>query len=290
MKKITFIITFLMLMSMTDSLAENREVKEKVVTTKFSFVSGSAKIADHYLNDQEHAGEVLGLSMEFGSFYKKSKNISWDFDMTYIMSPYSSLAQEISISNPSKTSFYALHNVRAEYGTYYNWNLLDNLNIKAGGSIDMLTGMIMGKPDYVNNLIDFDFQLQLKAAAGIRYGWNFKKFGLFLQGDIAVPLMGTALGGSVYQGVTDGMVGSEILPATINMLHFTSFHNLTGFNTELELDIVFGNTTLFITTEYYNRWWNLHDVQNYRKFNLSRIGLMVDLVARNRHNSANRFF
>ena len=290
MKKLTFIITLLMLMSATDIFAENGEVKEKIVTTKWSFVSGNATIANHYLSEQEHTGEVFGLAMEFGSFYKRSENISWDFDLQYVLSPYITQVEGFGISNPAKTSFFALHNIRADYGTYYNWNLLENLNIKAGGSIDLTTGVVMGKPNYINNMFDLEFQAQLKAAAGIRYGWYFKKFGLFLQADVAVPFMGTALSGSTYQGSTDSILSSEILPGTINALHFTSFHNLTGFNTAFELDIVFRNTTLFLTTEYNNRWWNLHDVQNYRKYNLSRIGLMVDLAARKRMNSANRYF
>lgn len=282
--------TILMLLLATSAYAGDDVQKEKVVTAKWSFVSGKAKVADHFLSDQEHNGQLLGLSMEFGSFYKKSENVLWDLDITYITAPYSALVDGISLVNPAKTSGIALNNLRADYGTYYNWNPVKNLNIKAGGRFDLLAGVNIGKPNYVNNLFDLDFQTQLKAAAGIRYGWNFKKWGLFLYAEAAVPFMGLAMGGSVYQGSIDSLIKSEILPGTINIIHFTSFHNLTGFNAEFGIDLVFGHTTLFFTSEYNNRWWNLHDVQNYRLYNLSKIGLMVDLVARNRIKSNSRFF
>lgn len=44
-----------------------------------------------------------------------------------------------------------------DYGTYYNWNLLENLNIKAGGSIDLTTRVVIGKPNYINNMFDLEF-------------------------------------------------------------------------------------------------------------------------------------
>ena len=279
-----------MLLFAYNASAGDEAHKEKVVTTRWSLVSGNAKVADHYLSDQEHKGQIVGLSMEFGSFYKKNDNLLWDLDITYILSPYISIVDEISLANPAKTSFIVLHNFSADYGTYYNWNPVNNLNIKAGGCFELLGGVNIGKPHHVNNLFDIDFQTQLKAAAGIRYGWKFKKFGIFLQAELGVPFMGLALSGNVYQGSMDSLPKSELLPGTINILNFTSFHNLTGFNADFEVDFVFGKTTLFLTSEYNNRWWNIHGVQNYRLYNLSKIGLMVDLVARDRMHSNSRFF
>ena len=48
--------TILMLLLATSAYAGDDVQKEKVVTAKWSFVSGKAKVADHFLSDQEHNG------------------------------------------------------------------------------------------------------------------------------------------------------------------------------------------------------------------------------------------
>lgn len=278
------------LLSTLNIYADNYVTKEKVVTSKWSYISGDAIIANHYLSDQEYSGSVLGLGMKFGSLYKSSEKISWDIDIAYILSPYSSLLDDFCIANPSRTSFYTLHSLDADYGTYYNWNPAKNLYIKAGGSFDLLTGLTLGKPNHINNIMDLDFQTQLKAAAGIRYGYNFKKFGLFVQADVAVPFIGMALASSKYTSSMDSILGAGIFPGKSSPICFTSLHNMTGFNTEFEIDLVFKKSTLFFSIEGNKRWWNLKGIQNYRKYTLSRLGFKVDLVARSRHNSDNMYF
>ena len=272
------------------AFAENDLQREKIVTTKWSLISGTGKVVNHYLSNQEYKGQLMGLGMEFGSFYKRSENLSWDLDLSYIMSPYILIAEEMSMANPARTAYNVLHAIRADYGTYYNWNPIENFYIKAGGRFDLLAGVNYGRPNQINNLFDIDFQTQIKAAAGIRYGWELKRIGIYIQGDLAIPFIGGALGSGQYESSTDSLIKGEILPGTMNIYRFTSFHNLTGFDTELELDFVFGNTTLFLSVKYDNRWWNITGIQNYRLYSLSKIGLMVDLVARNRKNSNNRYF
>ena len=284
------LLIMVMLLFATSAFAENEQPKEKVVTARWSFVSGDATVTNHYLSKQEYNGPTFGLSMEFGSFYKKSDNVSWDVDITGITSPYIELAQMHTLANPAKTSFYASHRINADYGTYYNWNPVKNLNIKAGGCFDLLMGMTTGKPNHINNLMDIDVQGQFKAAAGIKYGWKFKKWGLFLQAGVAVPFMGFASGGNEYSSALNEIIGSEILPGKNGAFHLTSFHNLTGCNTDLEIDFEFKKTVLFFKSEYHGRWWHFNGVQNYRIYSLSKIGLMVDLVARERLNSNRRFF
>ena len=70
------------------AFAENDLQREKIVTTKWSLISGTGKVVNHYLSNQEYKGQLMGLGMEFGSFYKRSENLSWDLDLSYIMSPY----------------------------------------------------------------------------------------------------------------------------------------------------------------------------------------------------------
>jgi hypothetical protein len=67
-------------------------------------------------------------------------------------------------------------------------------------------------------------------------------------------------------------------------------HNLTGFNADVEAELILKKTTIFFAMEWNHRCWNLYDVQNVRNFNMSRIGLKIDIAARNRVNTNNRFF
>lgn len=285
------LIALLAFLSTTYVMAEdNGEVKEKIVTSSWSLISADAVVANHYLSDQQHSGSMMGLGMKFGSMYKKSENLSWDIDINYMMAPYVAILPDASLSNAAKTSFYSMHTFDADYGTYYNWNPVKNLYIKAGGCFDFLFGFTGANPEYVNNSIDVDLQAQFKAAAGIRYGWQFKKIGLFLQADVAVPFMGMALCGNSYQSGFESLLPSEILQTSVRTMHLTSFHNLTGYNAEFELDLEFRHTTLFMTIEFNNRWWNMNNLQNYRLYTISKTGIKVDLVSRSRRDSKNRYF
>lgn len=293
------IFAVLMLLFANNSFAETnakkekkarKEANEKVVTAAVSLYLGDAVIVDHYLGDQEYSGPVLGVATEFGAMYKRGKNISWDLDLTYLGSSYSPGSPSANISNPAGTSAYVINRFNADYGTFYNWNPVKNLYIKAGGSFDVLLAMLNGVPDHVNNSIEFDFQTQFKAGAGIKYGWNFKKIGIFLQANVEAPFMGFALGGTKFESSADAIVGGELLPGSIQPFCFTSFHNLTGINADIEAELIIKKTTIFAAYEWNHRAWNLFDVQNTRRFNMTRIGLKVDLVARNRVTSGNRFF
>lgn len=297
MKKIKSIslIAILMLFSANCTLAVAKETKEqkvrkeaheKVVTSAISLYSGNASIFAQYLSDQEYSGPILGFAAEFGSMYKRSDNLSWDLDLTYLgIAP-----QVFQITNPAVTSGYSPNRFNADYGTYYNWNPAKNLYLKAGGSFDFLFGVLSGVPDHVNNVIDFDTQMQIKAGAGIRYGWNFRKTGLFFQANVEIPFMGMALSSSLYESSIDSMAGDEILPGTLDPFCFTSFHNLTGINADIEAELILRKTTLFLAYEMNHRAWNIFDLQNTRRYNMTRIGLKVDLASRDRNNSSNRFF
>lgn len=154
MKKIKSIslIAILMLFSANCTLAVAKETKEqkvrkeaheKVVTSAISLYSGNASIFAQYLSDQEYSGPILGFAAEFGSMYKRSDNLSWDLDLTYLgIAP-----QVFQITNPAVTSGYSPNRFNADYGTYYNWNPAKNLYLKAGGSFDFLFGVLSVVPE-----------------------------------------------------------------------------------------------------------------------------------------------
>lgn len=263
--------------------------REKIVTSRWSLVSGSATYANHYFADHEYAGSIIGLKMEHGAFYKRSENLSWDLDVSFLSAPYFESITDFALANPAQTTFVSLYNLFAEYGTYYNWNPVENLHIKAGGAFEIFSGLNMSLPNSINNMLDIDFQPQFKAAAGVRYGWDFDRFGIHLYADLKIPFMGFMTVGSRYQGITDIFL-SEFLTGTINHMVFSSFHNYSGYNLDMGIDFVFNKVTLTLANVGEKRWWNAYGLQNYRKYSMTKIGLSVDLISRSRLNSNNRYF
>lgn len=272
------------------SVAAEEAAKEKVVTNRWSLISGSAVVADQYLTNQEYTGEVIGVAWESGTFYKKSDDISWSLDIAYIKSPYSEALEMYGLINPAGTTSIAMDDVWIEYGTSYNWNPITDLYITAGGSLDLRFGINNGKPNSINNLIDIDLHTQFKVTAGIRYGWTFEKWGLVLRADFAVPFMGMFLCGTQFESSLDSIIGGELLAGKNNPFNLSSFHNLQGFNYEFAVDFEFRNHTLFFSNSMNNRWWTANGINNYRKFDIVKFGISLDLVSRPRLNSSNRYF
>lgn len=274
-----------MLMALSFSaLAQQTESTEKIVTSKWSLLVGSASIADHYFSNQEYSGPMMGLSVEFGSFYKKNKNLSWELDMTYI-----GLG---SPSNPAGTGTLKVYDGAIEYKTSYNWNPVKNLHLRAGGSFDLNLGANFD-PNGINNVLELLFQPQIKAVAGIRYGWNFKKMNLNLYADLGLPVMGFATVGSKYEGnfvIINNFLPQGLLKPAISHLHFTSFHNLQGYNLDLGLDLEFKHLTFSMSIDTNNKWWNAYDSQAYKNYTFLNLGFSVDLVSRSRLTSNNRYF
>ena len=266
------------------ALAQQTESTEKIVTSKWSLLVGSASIADHYFTNQEYSGPMMGLSVEFGSFYKKNKNLSWELDMTYI-----GLG---SPSNPAGTGTLKVYDGAIEYKTSYNWNPVKNLHLRAGGSFDLNLGANFD-PNGINNVLELLFQPQIKAVAGIRYGWNFKKMNLNLYADLGLPVMGFATVGSKYEGnfvIINNFLPQGLLKPAISHVHFTSFHNLQGYNLDLGLDLEFKHLTFSMSIDTNNKWWNAYDSQAYKNYTFLNLGFSVDLVSRSRLTSNNRYF
>ena len=282
MKKL---LSILMLLALSFSaLAQQTESTEKIVTSKWSLLVGSASIADHYFTNQEYSGPMMGLSVEFGSFYKKNKNLSWELDMTYIGFG--------SPSNPAGTGTLKVYDGAFEYKTSYNWNPVKNLHLRAGGSFDLNLGANFD-PNGINNVLELLFQPQIKAVAGIRYGWNFKKMNLNLYADLGLPVMGFATVGSKYEGnfvMINNFLPQGMLKPAISHLHFTSFHNLQGYNLDIGLDLEFKNLTFSMSIDTNNKWWNAYDSQAYKNYTFFNLGFSVDLVSRSRLTSNNRYF
>lgn len=270
-----------------NSRPELRE--EKIVTAKGSALIGVGYVANHFLSEYEYEGSLVGIDAEFGAFYKRSENLSWDLDLSIVTTMNMHGDYSSSLSNPAKTNYWMLKNYSVQYGTSYNWNPAKNLYLKAGGAFNFLFGTNTCKPDNINNSVDFDIQPQLKASAGIKYGWTFNKFALYLYGDIEVPVLGGALVSSKYQS-SSASLNNDITKGEKNVFILTSFHNMQGFNSEIGIDFSFDKCSIFISADIYNRWWNSYDIQNYRKYRMLKIGVAVDLVSRPHAKCNCRYF
>lgn len=270
-----------------DAMAQRSEPNEKIVRNKWSMMFGTGNYVNHFMTNQEYTGLLFGIKGEHGALYKRSENLSWDYDIAFLMSPYSEIFSEFSMANPANTTYAGLYDLNTSYGTHYNWYITDRLSIKAGGKFDILAGINTGDENTINKSITFDLQTQLEVSAGIKYGWTFNRFGIDLFGNLSIPFMGFMLVDSRFQHIIS--VGG-LLPGTIDHFIFSSFHNLQGYESEIGMDLNFKNITFSLSNETFNRWWNAYDLQSYRLFSFFKIGLSVDLVSKSRLSSNNRYF
>lgn len=287
MKQIAFLITALAMSLFLNPTIGQAQTKDQIVTAQLSFVGGSITYANHYFTNHEYQGTLMGADLELGAFYKKSENLSWDLGVTYLRSSYDEDYPELALANPAKTTFIDFTNLMLDYGTHYNWQLTDRLSVRAGARFDLMGAMSFGEPNSINNAGSVDAQAQFEAAGGIKYDWNFRKFGISLYGDFSVPFMGLMLVDSRYQSA---IKEPNILPGNINHFLFTSFHNLQGYDLEAGVDFNFKNLTLSLSYDTFNRWWNAYELQNYRMYSLFKVGLSLDLMSVSRKESGNRYF
>lgn len=262
--------------------------EEKVVTNKWSLLLGTAKAANQFFSEYEYKGSAFGIKAEHGAFYRRSENLSWALDLTFVASPSIGSVYVLSMANPAGTNFWSTYDFNAEYGTYYNWNPVENLYLKAGGEFDITYASNMLAPDNINNVAETDLQLQLRMAAGIKYGWIFKNnFGLFLYGDLSVPFFGGFAASARYESYMSSIFKDFVSPE-IKHFFVSSFHNYQGIDTEIGLSMDFKTMSLSLSADINNRWWQANGVMNYKKFGFFKIGFSVDLVSR--PHIRNRYF
>lgn len=259
------------------------------VTTKWSLILGDAAIANHYLSNQEYTGKIVGLEAKHGRFYTKSDRLSWQLTLTHLRRMHRELLGG-GLHNPAETSHISLQSYEADYAVYYNWLFFDGLQLRLGGSLNANAGFIFGADNAVNNILSIDFQTQLLAGAQVRYGWDFRKYGLDLYANIATPFMGFMGVDSRFETLVDSAISGSFRAGEYKHLLFSAPHNLQGVNFELGVDFALRNLTLTYSIESRNRWWHAYGLQNYRKYTLNKIGVSVNLFAQQNYHSRDRHF
>ena len=289
-----FFLSLLMVAGVTLASAQGTdsalsESQRKPVTTKWSVFFGEAMHTNHFLNNQEYSGETFGLEAAHGRFFRNSKNVSWKLTLSHVRSMHSNM-WDGGLHNAAETSYISTQSYEADYAVFYNWLIKERLQIRVGGSFNAFAGFMRGDDDAINNALSLDFQTQFYAQAQIRYGWDFKKFGLDIFANIGTPFMGLMAVDERYEAFPESLMTSDFALKEHSHFKFSSLHNLQGMNFEMGIDFAFRKLTFSVSYETKNRWWHAYELQNYRKFSALKLGFSVNLFTRQNRETGNRYF
>ena len=266
-----------------------KALDRKPVTSKWSFVSGTAQYANHYISPQEYSGEIWGIEAIHGRFYKKSDKVSWKLRLNHLRKMHNNLIGG-GLTNPANTSYLSTQSYEVDYATHYKWLLFNRLQVRVGGSLNIYGDYMQNDDNSINNILSINLQTQLFALAELRYGMDFKKFGLDIYANIGTPFIGFSSFDDRYESFFLSIMPGELNTNSYNHFKFTSFHNMQGLNFEIGVDFALRNLTLSVSYEERNRWWNGFELQNYRKNSLLKLGISVNLLSHQYKKSRDRQF
>lgn len=276
----------------TSSAQKKESIKtsdRKAVTSKWSLVTGTAQYASHYLSPQEYSGVIWGIEAIHGRFYKKSDNVSWKLRLNHLRKMHGNLSNE-GLSNPAGTAHASIQAYEVDYATYYNWLFFNHLQVRVGGSLNIYGDYMQNHEHAINNVMTINLQTQLFALAEVRYGMDFKKFGLDIYANVGTPFVGFSSFDDRYEPFFLSFIPLQTKVGAYNHFKFTSFHNMQGLNFEIGVDFALRNLTLSLSYEERNRWWNGFELQNYRKNSLLKVGISVNLLSHQPKKSRDRQF
>lgn len=297
MKKLLLLLAVSIATTFLGSTIASAQEKEKPVTATINlFNSSSVQILDEYLSDQLYSGgtALSGLQLKLGAIYKKHDNLSWELYYTGYNNP--ELIDKIDllpkITNPANSQTLKYSSYNFGYGTYYHWQFGKKLMLKTGGMLDLYGTMKETVPDGVNNYLNIEGQMMLKAHAAIKYGWDFKKWALDLHASVTLPIIGIITADHPSEPALSIIAGNDhnIMDPALNHIFLGSYHNYMSLDYEAGIDFVFKPCTITLGFGSIRKWWNVYEVQNIRKINYSTIGIAFDLVSRNKFKSSNKNF
>ena len=282
-----------MSMSLSSTVAHAQK-NEKVVTGSISFLAPSSiQVLDEYISNQMYSGaeSYLGWSVKLGALYKKHDNLSWDVNFMSFSQP--SWAEEVYtlMANPAYSQYLKYNGYTLGYGTYYHWNFGKKLMVKAGGIFDLYGAMKQSEPDGVNNFLNMEGQIMIKAHGAIKYGWDFKKWALDLSARVSLPVVGVMTGDHPSEPAL-ALAGNDhnIMDPVYNHIFLASYHNYMSLDYDFNIDFVLKHCTLTLGFGRTAKWWNVYNLQNIRNFNYTTLGISFDLVSRNKFKSTNKNF
>lgn len=268
---------------------------EKVVTGKITLMlPTSVEVLDEYLSSQLYTGESIfsGINVRLGALYQKQENLSWDLYYTGYKRPawrekFGGDGLE-SLKNPAGSQVLKYKAYNFGYGTYYHWRFGEKLMLKTGGMFDVYGAQKNTIPDGVNNNINIDAQIMLKAHAAIKYGWDFQKWSLDIRGLISVPVVGIIAADHPSEPSIAVIANNQtVLDPAYRHIFLASYHNYMSWDYEVGVDFVSKPCTITLGFGSTRKWWNIYDLQNIRKINYLTAGVSFDIVPRKKFKSSN---
>lgn len=294
MKKLVLFLAAFVATAVLGSAIASAE--EKVVTASISTSSVSVKLLDEYISSQLYTGSGVfnRLNVRFSALYRKHDNLSWDayFVRCHRLKKVEEMYGLPQLQDPANSQKLKYSAWSCGYGTYYHWKFGEKLMVKTGGLCDLYASYKEGTPDGINNNVNIELQVMLKAHAAIKYGWDFKKWGLDLRANMSLPVIGLITADHPSEPAMSifGTDDHSVMIPAVRHIFLGSYHNYMSLDYELGVDFVFKPLTLRLAHGSTSKWWNVYDVQNIRKINYWSLGVAFDIVSRNRFKSSNNNF
>ena len=298
MKKLSILLALTIATAWLCSNMASAQEKETVLTGTITNLSpSSVKVLDEFMSSQQYSGESVfsGVNLRLGAIYKKYDNLSWDVYYTSFKRPkwIEDLGEDDPtmdmLTNPAKTQRLRYLTYNFGYGTYYHWKFGDRLMLKTGGVFDLYGAYKESKPDGINNALNMEAQIMVKAHAAIKYGWEFDKWALDLRANLTLPVIGLLTADHPSEPAFYMLASNDhsIMNTAFRHVFVASYHNYMSLDYELAIDFVLRPCTLTLGLGSTNKWWNVYDVQNIRKIEYGTIGVTFDLVSRSRFKTSN---
>lgn len=289
MKKLTLLLAVSIASAVFGSTVASAQENKTVITGSVNYLmSPETHILDEYLSDMMFSGAsiVTGWDVKLGALYRKHDNLSWDIYFKTFAGSNNSI-----VTDPAYSQVLTFNDYNVGYGTYYHWNIGKKLMIKAGGMFDLYGAYKKVIPDGVNNSMNMEGQIMVKAHGAIKYGWDFKKWALDLHARVSLPVVGLMTGDHPSEPAL-ALLGNDhnILTPAYRHIFLASYHNYMSLDYNLGIDFVCRPCTFTLGFGSTNKWWNVYDVQNIRKISYVNLGVSLDLTVLSKFKSSNKNF
>lgn len=191
---------------------------------------GKAGVFDSYLSPLNYSGNSYGFMRESMKMTGLSNGNIAAQQLFYI--------DFSSTKNMTGTAINYTGFLEYNYGLFYRFTPLPDLNIFAGSQINGLAGFIYNTRNS-NNPATGKAHLNLTLSAAASYGFNIKSWPFRVRYQISSPFAGIMFSQHYGQSYYEISIGNDE-----NLVYFSSFHNQIILRNNLSLEIPFNFMTL----------------------------------------------
>ncbi|MDR0426987.1 MAG: DUF3316 domain-containing protein [Dysgonamonadaceae bacterium] len=264
MKRSSLAALFCLFFSVSSFAQEqDKEVFAKYRSTKIGI--GPVEIYDSYLSPLTYKGTDIGLSYE-----TIRKTSLWDGKV------YSQSLANLNLSvssNPTNTAKNRTVLLDYNFGLFYRFNPLNNLQLLLGSQTDFLLGGILNSRNG-NNPATAKFHLGLNLSGIVSYRFKIGEQNLFLRYQLSFPFVGALFSPQYGQSYYEiGLIDSK------SIFHFSSLHNYRTMKNLFSVEMPLGETIFHIA--YQNRIYqtDVNDLQTKMVTNTFYVGFSKDIFS-----------